>query len=135
MHFEGLISKHTKLKPGSYTLLVTATASGKHSTTGTLHFTIANGEALSEHDSLLRRARSERLERQPQLGVSWGCCLWRNRSAADSGAPDETFRGRKSCTPGHRRATQPRSERLRIYSRRTICLVWTAGARGRAEAQ
>jgi DNA-binding beta-propeller fold protein YncE len=43
VHFEGLISKHTKLKPGSYTLLVTATASGRHSTTGTLHFTIANG--------------------------------------------------------------------------------------------
>jgi DNA-binding beta-propeller fold protein YncE len=42
VHFEGLISRHTKLKPGSYTLLVSATASGKRSTTGTLHFTIAN---------------------------------------------------------------------------------------------
>ncbi len=43
VRFEGLISKHHKLKPGSYTLHMTATASGKHSTTGTLHFTIANG--------------------------------------------------------------------------------------------
>jgi DNA-binding beta-propeller fold protein YncE len=43
VHFEGLISKHTKLKPGSYTLLVTATVSGKRSTTAALHFTIANG--------------------------------------------------------------------------------------------
>ena len=43
VRFEGRISKHKKLKPGSYTLLVTATASGKHSTTGTLHFTIAPG--------------------------------------------------------------------------------------------
>ncbi|HME03900.1 MAG TPA: hypothetical protein VKG38_12835 [Solirubrobacteraceae bacterium] len=40
MRFEGLISKHKKFKPGSYTLLVTATASSKHSATGTLHFTI-----------------------------------------------------------------------------------------------
>jgi hypothetical protein len=43
VRFEGLISKRTKLKPGSYTLLVSATASGKRSTTGTLHFTIADG--------------------------------------------------------------------------------------------
>jgi len=43
VRFEGLISKHKKLKPGSYTLLVTATASGKHSTTRMLHFTIAKG--------------------------------------------------------------------------------------------
>jgi methionine-rich copper-binding protein CopC len=43
VRFEGLISKQHKLKPGGYTLLITATASGKHSTTGTLHFTIANG--------------------------------------------------------------------------------------------
>jgi hypothetical protein len=41
--FEGLISKHKKLKPGSYTLLLTATASGEHSTPSTLHFTIAHG--------------------------------------------------------------------------------------------
>lgn len=40
MHFEGLIFKHEKLKPGSYTLLVTATASGERSSTRTLHFTI-----------------------------------------------------------------------------------------------
>jgi hypothetical protein len=43
MHFEGLISKHKKLEPGSYALTLTATASGKHSTPSTLHFTIANG--------------------------------------------------------------------------------------------
>jgi virginiamycin B lyase len=41
VRFEGPITTHEKLKPGSYTLLVTATASGKHSTTETLHFTIA----------------------------------------------------------------------------------------------
>jgi hypothetical protein len=41
VRFEGLISKHKKLKPGSYTLLVTATASGERSTTRTLHFRIA----------------------------------------------------------------------------------------------
>jgi hypothetical protein len=43
VHFEGLISKHKKLAPGSYTLLVTATALGKSSTTRTLRFTIARG--------------------------------------------------------------------------------------------
>ncbi len=43
LSFEGLISRHKKLKPGSYTLLVTATASGKRSTTRTLHFSIARG--------------------------------------------------------------------------------------------
>lgn len=42
VRFQGLLSKHKKLKPGStYTLLVTATASGKRSRTGTLRFTIA----------------------------------------------------------------------------------------------
>lgn len=42
VRFQGLISKHKKLKPGSsYTALVTATASGKRSRTGTLRFTIA----------------------------------------------------------------------------------------------
>jgi hypothetical protein len=41
VHFEGLIPKRRKLKPGSYTLLVIATASGKRSTTRTLRFTIA----------------------------------------------------------------------------------------------
>jgi len=43
VRFEGLISKRHKLKPGSYTLLITATASGQHSTPRTLHFTIAKG--------------------------------------------------------------------------------------------
>jgi len=43
VHFDGLVSAHKKLKPGSYTLLITATASGKQSTPSTLHFTITNG--------------------------------------------------------------------------------------------
>jgi hypothetical protein len=41
VHFEGHIPTNRKLKPGSYTLLVTATASGKQSITRTLHFPIA----------------------------------------------------------------------------------------------
>jgi hypothetical protein len=40
VRFEGLISKGKKLKPGSYKLLVTASAAGKRSRTGTLSFTI-----------------------------------------------------------------------------------------------
>jgi hypothetical protein len=40
VRFQGLISKRKKLKPGSYKLLVTATAAGKRSRTGTLSFTI-----------------------------------------------------------------------------------------------
>ncbi len=43
VHFAGRISKHTKLKPGSYTVSVVATTSGKHSTASTLRFTIAKG--------------------------------------------------------------------------------------------
>ena len=43
VRFDGPIRAREKLKLGSYTLLVSATASGKHSTTGTLHFRIANG--------------------------------------------------------------------------------------------
>ncbi len=43
VRFGGRISKHMKLKPGSYTLLVGATASGMHSTPRTLHFRIAKG--------------------------------------------------------------------------------------------
>jgi len=43
VRFDGLISRHKKLKPGNFTLLITATVSGKHSTTRTLNFTIANG--------------------------------------------------------------------------------------------
>jgi len=41
LRFDGLISRHKRLKPGSYVLLVTATAAGKRSATRTLHFTIA----------------------------------------------------------------------------------------------
>jgi hypothetical protein len=41
VRFEGLISKAKRLGPGTYTLLAIATASGKHSTTQTLSFTIA----------------------------------------------------------------------------------------------
>ena len=42
VRFQGLISRNKRLKPDNYGLLVTATASGKRSTTRTLHFTIAN---------------------------------------------------------------------------------------------
>ncbi len=41
VHFEGRISKHRRLAPGSHTLLVIASVSGKLSATRTLHFTIA----------------------------------------------------------------------------------------------
>jgi len=41
VRFEGLISKHKKLKPGSYTLLVSAAATGMRSRTASLSFTIA----------------------------------------------------------------------------------------------
>ncbi len=41
VRFQGLISRRKKLRPGSYKLLVTATAAGKRSRTGTLSFTIA----------------------------------------------------------------------------------------------
>ncbi len=40
VRFQGLISKRKKLKPGTYKLLVTATAAGKRSRTSTLSFTI-----------------------------------------------------------------------------------------------
>lgn len=40
VRFQGLISKRKKLKPGSYKLLVTATAAGKRSHPGKLSFTI-----------------------------------------------------------------------------------------------
>jgi hypothetical protein len=42
VHFEGRLSKHRRLGPGSYTLLATATASGERSVPRALHFTIAN---------------------------------------------------------------------------------------------
>jgi len=40
--FDGLLSSHRKLKPGSYTLTAAATASGEHSTPQMLHFTISS---------------------------------------------------------------------------------------------
>jgi hypothetical protein len=43
VRFEGPISTHKRLKPGSYAVSIIATASGKQSAPGTLHFTIANG--------------------------------------------------------------------------------------------
>ncbi len=43
VRFDGRISKHRKLAPGSYTLLVIASASGKISATRALHFTIDEG--------------------------------------------------------------------------------------------
>jgi hypothetical protein len=42
LRFQGLISRHQRLKPGGYVLLVAATASGKRSAARTLRFTIAN---------------------------------------------------------------------------------------------
>jgi DNA-binding beta-propeller fold protein YncE len=43
LRFEGVISKHRKLTPASYTLLASATAFGKVSSTRILHFTILHG--------------------------------------------------------------------------------------------
>jgi len=43
VRFEGRISTHRRLAPGSYTLLLSAAAAGERSRTGTLHFTIARG--------------------------------------------------------------------------------------------
>ncbi len=40
LRFQGLISRHRKLRPGSYTLLLSATASAKRSRTAKLSFTI-----------------------------------------------------------------------------------------------
>jgi len=45
VRFAGLVSRHKRLKPGSYTLLVSAAASGEQSTPGMLHFTIASTRA------------------------------------------------------------------------------------------
>jgi len=42
VHFYGLLSRHKRLSPGNYTLVLSATsASGVHATTTALHFTIA----------------------------------------------------------------------------------------------
>jgi hypothetical protein len=46
VRFAGLLSKHKQLGTGSYTLLVTATASSKRSATRTLRFTIAGRATL-----------------------------------------------------------------------------------------
>ena len=43
LSFDGLFTKRKKLAPGNYALLLTATASGEHSTPNTLHFTVASG--------------------------------------------------------------------------------------------
>jgi hypothetical protein len=43
VRFDGLIAERKRLEPGSYTLVVTATASGKRSTARALQFTIAKG--------------------------------------------------------------------------------------------
>jgi hypothetical protein len=40
VRFDGVISKHVKLSPGSYTLLIAASASGERSTPRALHFKI-----------------------------------------------------------------------------------------------
>jgi hypothetical protein len=42
LRFYGLLSRHKRLSPGIYTLVLSATsASGVHATTTALHFTIA----------------------------------------------------------------------------------------------
>lgn len=43
LSFDGSLTRHEKLAPGDYAVLLTASASGEHSTSSTLHFTIANG--------------------------------------------------------------------------------------------
>jgi hypothetical protein len=43
VRFDGLTARRTKLKPGIYTLVLTATASRKRSAPSTLRFTIARG--------------------------------------------------------------------------------------------
>jgi hypothetical protein len=45
VRFAGLVSRHKSLKPGSYTLLVSAAASGEQSTPGMLRFTISGTRA------------------------------------------------------------------------------------------
>ncbi len=40
LRFDGMVSEHERLLPGSYTLLVTAANAGGHSATGVLHFKI-----------------------------------------------------------------------------------------------
>jgi hypothetical protein len=42
LSFEGLLSRQRRLKPGSYTLVLTATASGERSTPKTLKFTVSS---------------------------------------------------------------------------------------------
>jgi hypothetical protein len=43
LRFQGRISKHKRLRPGSYTLLMTATNSLGQRSTARLHFTIVKG--------------------------------------------------------------------------------------------
>jgi hypothetical protein len=43
VRFAGAVAKRDELKPGSYTLLLTASASGKQSTPSQLNFTIESG--------------------------------------------------------------------------------------------
>jgi len=43
LHFEGRITRHKRLKPGHYAILVSASIPGKHSVTRVLHFTVAAG--------------------------------------------------------------------------------------------
>jgi Divergent InlB B-repeat domain len=43
VRFAGALASHGELKPGNYTLMLTANVSGKHSTPSQLHFTIERG--------------------------------------------------------------------------------------------
>ena len=43
LHFEGRLTRHKRLKPGRYAILINASVAGKHSVTRVLHFTVAAG--------------------------------------------------------------------------------------------
>jgi trimeric autotransporter adhesin len=76
VRFAGLLSKHTQLGTGSYTLLVTATASGKRSTTRTLRFTIAGRATLSRlsrpHIDAVGFGATSDDRRRPQVPMNTG---------------------------------------------------------------
>jgi hypothetical protein len=85
VRFDGLISKNKKFKPGGYTLLVTAIASGKRSAPRMLHFTIVPPPEVSlAHSSAL-----------PHVAARG-----RNAQASDASAPICRGKARR-LRPGH----------------------------------
>lgn len=89
VHFEGLISKRKKLKPGSYTLLVTATASGEHSAPRTadarVKFTVTVAPRANPRVKALRgKAKSNFWEAVDRLGHE-GCAAAHYRMRAPDG--------------------------------------------------